>query len=164
MPIVLLQRALRNLLCRRISTFADASFSVPTNSHQLLIESWITRISSLAQHGSGSEHSLLRASELLNSATAEDSTGYALVHLIRVSTDLGLDSYCPQLHCYVIKCGFTSDVLVSTALMRFYRAMKLIGVAHHVFDEIPRPSVVSWNTLISGLWAALYVTVWEVGS
>ncbi|CAN1174636.1 Putative pentatricopeptide repeat-containing protein At5g47460 [Linum perenne] len=148
MPILLLKRARCNLLCKHISTFADATFSLPTStSHQ--IESWITRISSLSQLGSGSEHSLLRASEQLNSGT-EDATGYALVHLIRASTDLSLESYCSQLHCYVIKCGFTSDVVVSTALMRFYRATKLLCCAHEVFDEIPQPNVVSWNTLISG--------------
>ncbi|KAJ0048796.1 hypothetical protein Pint_15862 [Pistacia integerrima] len=64
--------------------------------------------------------------------------GYGLTHLLRASTHLGLDSYCQQLHSYIIKSGFVSHKIYS------------LSDAHRLFVEIPQPSVVSWNSLISG--------------
>ncbi|CAI0418101.1 unnamed protein product [Linum tenue] len=144
---ILLLKALQISPLQRNFRFSTSTF--PGNfSIQLLlkpIESWLARGNSA---GSSLDQAFPRVLELLNSGV--EGTGYALIHLIRTSTDLGLESYCHQLHGYVIRCGFASDVLVSTALMRFYKETKSVCVAHNVFDEIPQPSVVSWNTLISG--------------
>lgn len=95
------------------------------------------------------DFAIYEASKLLQSGFEPD--GYNLTHLLlRASTQLGFDSSCQQLHCYIIKSGFVSDVYVSTALLGFYRKVYLLSDAHKVFDEIPQPSVVSWNSLISG--------------
>lgn len=90
---------------------------------------------------------LHKASKILHSGIKPN--GYSLVHLVRVSTDLGHDSYCQQLHCYILKSGFVSNVFVSNALMRFYRRFGLSCEAGKLFVEIPQPSVISWNSLIS---------------
>ncbi|KAM7491209.1 hypothetical protein LguiA_034130 [Lonicera macranthoides] len=76
--------------------------------------------------------------------------GYALVHLIRSCTRLGYFSYGKQIHCYIMQSGFASNVFVSAALINFYAKFESVNDAHNVFVEIHDPSVVSWNSLISG--------------
>ncbi|KAF2313094.1 hypothetical protein GH714_009219 [Hevea brasiliensis] len=90
---------------------------------------------------------MYNASKLLSSATKPNA--YSLLHLVRASTDLGFDSYCRQLHTYILKSGFFTNVFVSTALLRFYSITESIIDADKAFDEIPQPNAVSWNTLIS---------------
>lgn len=95
-----------------------------------------------------SNMALLKASQVINSGTKPD--GHALVHLIRACTNLGCYSHGQQLHCYVLQSGFGSNCYVSTALTNFYIKFESMNSAHKVFVEIPAPSVVSWNSLISG--------------
>ncbi|KAK3039489.1 hypothetical protein RJ639_028071 [Escallonia herrerae] len=91
---------------------------------------------------------MLRASQCLNSGNKLDS--YVLVYLIRACTNLGHYFFGQQLHCHVLLSGFGSNVFVSTALVNFYVKFDLVTYAHKLFDEIPVPSVVSWNSLILG--------------
>ncbi|GLT73992.1 hypothetical protein SLA2020_458140 [Shorea laevis] len=110
---------------------------------------WTALISCIAQGGADAIVALREASEFLNSGVKPD--GFDLVHLVRVSTDMGYASYCQQLHGYVLKSGFVSNTFVSNALMRFYyKRMDSLSDAHKAFVEILQPSVVSWNSLISG--------------
>lgn len=55
-----------------------------------------------------------------------------------------------QLHCYVLRSGFTSNVFVSTALIAFYAKLVSLEDAHKLFVEMPQPNVVTCNTMISG--------------
>ncbi|XVF13392.1 hypothetical protein REPUB_Repub08aG0204300 [Reevesia pubescens] len=114
-----------------------------------IFESWLTLISILAKGGKDNmDLTLHEASKILHSGIKPND--YSLLHLLRVSTDLGYGSYCQQLHCYILKSGFVSNVFVSNALMRFYRRVNFLCEADKLFVEIPQPSVISWNTLISG--------------
>ncbi|XP_050228946.1 putative pentatricopeptide repeat-containing protein At5g47460 [Mercurialis annua] len=129
-----------------ISTYNNVNHINKIPEH---VESWSTLISTIAQaRASGKELALYKASKLLNSSNIQP-TGYDLVHLVRASTDLGLDSYCRQLHCYILKSGFGADVSVSTTLLRFFKVKESVNEAHNLFVEMPQPNVVSWNTLIS---------------
>ncbi|MFS8016949.1 putative tetratricopeptide-like helical domain superfamily [Helianthus anomalus] len=74
---------------------------------------------------------------------------YDLVHKIRECTPSGLHNHGQQLHCYVLRSGFISNVYVSSALINFYGKLDLVKDAHKVFDEIPEPGLVAWNSLIS---------------
>ncbi|KAG6400247.1 hypothetical protein SASPL_137072 [Salvia splendens] len=75
---------------------------------------------------------------------------YNLVHLIRDCTSKRRFSHGQQLHLQVLKSGFITNVFVSTSLINFYVKFELVDNAHYVFDEIPEPTLVSWNSLISG--------------
>lgn len=112
------------------------------------LELWTNLVSVLAQGGPNTEFALYEASQMLDSGYKPND--YSLFHLVRASVDLGRVSYCQQLHSYVLKSGFVSSVFVSTALMGLYRRIDSLRDAHKAFGDIPQPSVVSWNSLISG--------------
>ncbi|KAI3408038.1 uncharacterized protein J3R85_020519 [Psidium guajava] len=76
--------------------------------------------------------------------------GYDLVRLIRAAASRGSESHGLQLQGHALKRGFGSDVFMMTALMSFYVEKGSLRGAHNLFYEIPEPTVVSWNTLISG--------------
>ena len=110
-------------------------------------DSWNNLILALAQGSFNTELALYEASCELNYGTKPNA--YALVHLVRASTNLGYYSYGHQLHSYILRSGFVSNVFVSAALVRLY-VKDSLSDAHKLFAEIPQPSVVSSNTLISG--------------
>ena len=88
--------------------------------------------------------------EIALSEAGAKPNAYALLHLVRASTNLGLIPFGQQLHTYILQSGFGSNVFVSTALLNFYIRIDSLKDAHNVFVEMPEPSVVSWNSLISG--------------
>lgn len=55
-----------------------------------------------------------------------------------------------QAHNLTLRTGFVENVVVQTALVDFYAKSGRMETARMVFDQIPRPDVVSWNALISG--------------
>ncbi|CAN0909013.1 Pentatricopeptide repeat-containing protein At3g09040, mitochondrial [Linum grandiflorum] len=55
-----------------------------------------------------------------------------------------------QIHGYVIKLGFNSDVFTQNNLIRTYTKGSHLHYGCKVFDEMPQRNVVSWALLISG--------------
>lgn len=55
------------------------------------------------------------------------------------------------LHGHSLVSGFGSDVFVGSALVDMYTSFSKIKHAHKVFDRIPQPDTVLWNTILSGL-------------
>ncbi|CAN8241112.1 unnamed protein product [Cochlearia groenlandica] len=54
-----------------------------------------------------------------------------------------------QVHCHVVKNGFSDDVYVSNGLIHFYGSCGCLDLARKVFDEMSqRRSIVSWNSMI----------------
>lgn len=125
------------------------SNAFPTRSHvgsTSSSNSWTTIVPALARFGS---IGVLRAAvELINDGEKPDAS--PLVHLLRVSGNYGYVSLCQQLHGYVIKHGFVSNTRLSNSLMRCYKTSDSLEDAHKVFDEMPDPDVISWNSLVSG--------------
>ncbi|XP_074317441.1 putative pentatricopeptide repeat-containing protein At5g47460 [Silene latifolia] len=76
--------------------------------------------------------------------------GLTLVQTLRACINNGDVLLGEQLHCYILRSGFASDVHVGTALVSFYAKVVCIDDAQKLFDEIPQLNVVSWNALISG--------------
>lgn len=54
-----------------------------------------------------------------------------------------------QLHAHLTQIGFQADVFVQTALIDMYSKCSLLGSSRQVFDEMPKRTVASWNSLIA---------------
>jgi len=55
-----------------------------------------------------------------------------------------------QIHSYVIRNGFESNVIVVTGIVDMYAKCGHIGMARQVFDKMSSRNVVSWNAMILG--------------
>jgi pentatricopeptide repeat protein len=55
-----------------------------------------------------------------------------------------------QMHCLIWKHGFKTDVFVGSALAGMYAKCADMSLAERVFDEMPKRSLVSWNSMIVG--------------
>ncbi|XP_058076350.1 pentatricopeptide repeat-containing protein At3g12770-like [Magnolia sinica] len=55
-----------------------------------------------------------------------------------------------QIHGFMIKCGFESDVIISTALIDSYAKCGNAKFACGCFSEMTQRNLVSWNAMISG--------------
>ncbi|XP_027082028.1 putative pentatricopeptide repeat-containing protein At5g47460 [Coffea arabica] len=140
-PLFFYQRKPNHFLLKQISTTIE-----PVQESDPV--SWANTVSALAQGGLNSDIALLSACQMMNSGSKPND--YALVHLIRTCTKCGWFSLGQQLHCQIIESGHDSNVFVSAALINFYVKFELIYEAQNLFDEIPEPSLVGWNSLISG--------------
>ncbi|CAN4126396.1 unnamed protein product [Withania somnifera] len=56
--------------------------------------------------------------------------------------------YGKSIHTQIIKSGYVSDILTSNMLINMYSKCSLFHLARKVFDEMPKRTVVSWNTLM----------------
>eukprot|EP01018_Ginkgo_biloba_P015274 Gb_41648 [translate_table: standard] len=55
-----------------------------------------------------------------------------------------------EIHNYIVRGGFESDVFVGSALIDMYAKCGSIELAQLAFDRMPQRNVVSWNAIIAG--------------
>eukprot|EP01018_Ginkgo_biloba_P011244 Gb_34298 [translate_table: standard] len=55
-----------------------------------------------------------------------------------------------EIHDDIVRAGFESDVFVGNSLVAMYAKCGSIDLARHLFDKMPKRSVVSWNAMIAG--------------
>ncbi|CAN1151999.1 Pentatricopeptide repeat-containing protein At2g02980, chloroplastic [Linum perenne] len=71
--------------------------------------------------------------------------------VLKVCAQLESLSLAKQMHCNVLKHGLDSHVFVRNTLVHVYGMVKQICECRQLFDEIPQPKVVEWNTMIDCL-------------
>lgn len=55
-----------------------------------------------------------------------------------------------QVHAYVGKCGFESDMVVGSSLAHMYMKCRSLGEGERIIRVMPSRNLVAWNTLIAG--------------
>ncbi|XP_022138437.1 pentatricopeptide repeat-containing protein At4g15720 [Momordica charantia] len=53
-------------------------------------------------------------------------------------------------HPIALKLGFLTQTLPVNHLINCYVRLRRVSIAHHLFDEMPTPNVVSWTSLMAG--------------
>lgn len=100
--------------------------------------------------GFGRVSKLLMAFEfykrMLEKEVAADNFTFSF--LLKISGQLGSIMLGKQLHVNILKLGLDSHVYVRNTLIHMYGRLKDIKTARNLFDEMPRPDLVAWNTVI----------------
>ncbi|GAU22227.1 hypothetical protein TSUD_227630 [Trifolium subterraneum] len=68
--------------------------------------------------------------------------------LLKIIARLRLLTFGNQLHSTIIKFGLQTHTYVRNSLIHMYGMFKDIQVAHHLFEEMPKPDLVAWNSII----------------
>ncbi|KAM1026197.1 hypothetical protein ACFX13_039874 [Malus domestica] len=73
---------------------------------------------------------------------------FTLSFLLKVCGQLGSYVLGKQMHCAALKHGLESHVFVRNTLIHMYGMLKDDQTAFNLFDEMPQPDLVAWNTII----------------
>ncbi|CAA0830491.1 Putative pentatricopeptide repeat-containing protein [Striga hermonthica] len=108
---------------------------------------WNMQLRDLSKSGQYS-HALTLYRQMLRSGVAPNA--FTFPFTLKSSAALYLPLTGAQLHCHVIKSGCLLEPFVQTALISMYCKFSSPESALKVFDEIPDPTAVCYNSLISG--------------
>ncbi|XP_027339496.1 pentatricopeptide repeat-containing protein At1g59720, chloroplastic/mitochondrial-like [Abrus precatorius] len=81
-----------------------------------------------------------------NAYVAPDTFTFSFV--LKITGGLGSVTLGKQLHCSILKLGFQTHTYVRNSLMHMYGIVTDIKTAHQLFEEIPNPDLVAWNSII----------------
>ena len=107
---------------------------------------WTAMISGYVQKGLH-EESLNLFNEMRRTNVSADQATFASI--LRASANLASLSLGKQLHSFVIRSGFMSNVFSGSALVDMYAKCGSLKDALQSFKEMPERNPVSWNALIS---------------
>ncbi|XP_073283351.1 pentatricopeptide repeat-containing protein At3g12770-like isoform X2 [Primulina huaijiensis] len=112
------------------------------------LPSYTSMITSYSQYGQG-EEALKLFLKLLNMDFKPDS--FVCSSLLNACANLSAYEQGKQIHVYVLKLGFISDVFAGNSLVNMYAKCGSIEDAGCAFSEVPERGVVSWSAMIGGL-------------
>lgn len=107
---------------------------------------WTAMISGYVQKGN-LEEGLNLFIEMRKANISADQATFASI--LRASAELASLSLGKQLHSFVIRSGFISNVFSGSALLDMYAKSGSLKDAIQTFKEMPERNIVSWNALIS---------------
>ncbi|XP_057868481.2 pentatricopeptide repeat-containing protein At5g39350 [Cryptomeria japonica] len=109
--------------------------------------SWTLMIAGYAQKGWG-EEALRIFQQMLLAGILPNAKTFACV--LPACADLVALEQGMGIHEQVIRSGFKSDVIVTTALIDMYAKCGRLHIARHLFDRMHKRDVVSWTAVIAG--------------
>ncbi|XP_022882555.1 pentatricopeptide repeat-containing protein At4g13650 [Olea europaea var. sylvestris] len=128
--------------------FVDYAMQIFEKMHTRDSVSWVAIISGFSRNSRELEGILLY-SEMRKSGVFP--TPYVFSSIISACTKIELFGLGEQLHCLIIKWGFSSELFVCNALLTLYSRYGNLTSAELIFSEMQCKDKVSYNTLISGL-------------
>ncbi|XP_019052248.1 PREDICTED: putative pentatricopeptide repeat-containing protein At1g64310 [Nelumbo nucifera] len=93
-------------------------------------------------------HALCLFSQMLRTEIEPDNFTFASV--IRACSDYLDEVDLRVVHGRVIIAGLGSDSISSSALVRAYSRVRFVDEARRVFNGMPKPDLVMWNSMVSG--------------
>ncbi|CAJ1940155.1 unnamed protein product [Sphenostylis stenocarpa] len=141
--VYLKNRQLDSLIKRRDLNSALALF------HSMLLRDSVTYNLIISGFREQPEHALRFYAEMGSLGIRESPTTFSSV--VAVCTNVAFFREGVQVHCRVVKLGFSCNVFVGGALVGFYTRVGLSGVALELFDELPERNLAVWNVMLRGL-------------
>eukprot|EP01018_Ginkgo_biloba_P019951 Gb_11581 [translate_table: standard] len=108
--------------------------------------SWTAMVSGYAQAGQ-SENSLNCFRQMQRAAIKPNN--FAFTSALAACATLESEEQGKQLHAYIIKLRFSSNVFVVNALITMYSKCGNLEDAQELFEKMPEQNVVSWTTIIT---------------
>lgn len=124
----------------------DALQTFETSSDKNSI-TWSAMITGYAQSGDSDKALKLFSSMHLSGIRPSEFT---FVGVINACSDLGAAWEGKQVHDYLLKLGFESQIYVMTALVDMYAKCSSIVDARKGFDYLQEPDIVLWTSMIGG--------------
>ncbi|KAG6661390.1 pentatricopeptide repeat-containing protein At1g03540 [Carya illinoinensis] len=78
-----------------------------------------------------------------------EPNGFTISAAIKACSELGHLRLGRCFHGMVVRCGFDSNYVISSALIDMYGRNYESGDAHRLFDQLPEPDAICWTSLIS---------------
>ncbi|KAI8529064.1 hypothetical protein RHMOL_Rhmol12G0196600 [Rhododendron molle] len=126
----------------------DSALQVFGSLSQPDLVTWSALITGFAQSGD-SEKSLMFFKKM--SAEGKKADPILLASLLAATAQLAIVGPGSELHCYVLRNGFESEIMVSSALIDMYSKCGFLRLGIKVFDSLLERNTVSYNSVISGL-------------
>ncbi|KAL8232663.1 hypothetical protein R6Q57_002441 [Mikania cordata] len=123
---------------------AERIFETSTQKDIVL---WSSIIAGCSQHKQSAEKSILLFNEMQKEGILPNFVTLLAVLTCCInipSISLGCD-----VHGYVVKSGFDSDLSIKNSLINMYSKCGSLEDSHHVFQEIANPDCVSWSAHIN---------------
>eukprot|EP01018_Ginkgo_biloba_P033346 Gb_20187 [translate_table: standard] len=117
------------------------------NISQKDMVSWTTMIAGYAQNGNGNQALKLFCEMQLAGAKPDLVT---IASVLPACAHLAALQQGKEIHDYIIRRQFESDVVVGSALVDMYAKCGSIDHACQVFEKISQRDVISWNAMIAG--------------
>eukprot|EP01018_Ginkgo_biloba_P026215 Gb_36775 [translate_table: standard] len=111
------------------------------------VVSWTAMISSYVQHGFGKEALTLFYQMQL---TDIQPNHFTVASVLPACANLAALKHGKEIHEYIIRCGFQSDLFTGSALLDMYVKCSSIENARKLFDKMPERDIVSWNAMVAG--------------
>jgi len=129
--------------CRDMESAQKVFHRLPTRD----TVSWNSLISGYAQSESADE-ALNAFHDMQSERVAPNSVTAACI--LSVCAHLSVMILCKEVHCYLLRQGFESNVLVSNSLISAYAKCGDIFSSRTIFDQMLERNEVSWNSIILG--------------
>lgn len=118
-------------------------------AHDRHIVSWNMLISGYAREGM-CEEGLILFTQMLIKGIIPDS--FTLGSVINACGDIGFLQLGSQIHCHVIKVGYSENEFVQNSLIDMYSKSGLVDSAYAIFEEIQDRGVVAWTSMMCGFY------------
>lgn len=109
---------------------------------------WTSMIGGYVQNGKNEEAVHLYARMQVEGITPNELT---MASVLKACSCLAALEQGKQVHAHIIKCGFSFEVPIGSALSTMYAKCGSLEDGNLVFRRMPWRDIVSWNAMISGL-------------